>query len=65
MLRTWNPILIITVSTVDTFVFNKYKTFGKYGQQVIKITPELKSLLTQYVKEYKIKSGDLLLGNQY
>jgi hypothetical protein len=47
----------------DTFIFNKYKTFGKYGQQVIKITPELKSLLTRYVKECKIKSGDLLLQN--
>ena len=51
------------VANADTFVFNKYKTFSTYGQQVIKITPELKSLLTLYVKEYEIKSGDLLLGS--
>ena len=66
MLRTWNttsPISRNYCVNCDTFVFNKYKTFGKYGQQVIKITPELKSLLTEYVKEYEIKSGDLLLGN--
>jgi len=46
-----------------TFVFNNYKTYDKYGQQVIPVmSDELSNLITKYINYYKLKSGDYLIG---
>jgi len=46
-----------------SFVFNKYKTFGVYGQQEIPINKRLGELLKLWVKEKGIVSGGRLLGD--
>lgn len=43
------------------FIFNKYKTKRVYGTQRFKIEKKLKTLINKYIKDNKIKSGDLLL----
>lgn len=51
------------------FIFNNYKTVGKYGRQEIDVPKELNEKILRYVKKEGIKSGDALLkysrGNEY
>lgn len=44
------------------FVFNEYKTSRSMGQQVINIPSELKLVLNNYIKKYKLKNGDKLFN---
>lgn len=51
-----------TPSNTNNFVFNEYKTSRSMGQQTIDISPELKLILSNYIKKNKIKNGDKLLN---
>ena len=46
------------------YVFQNYKTVGKYGVQRFKVSEELKGLIERYVKRNEIKAGDALIKNK-
>ena len=51
------------IDTDGYFIFNKYKTSGKYKKQKIKVTPDMQKLLNEYISKYKIQYGHRLLGD--
>ena len=49
----------LTVEKIPTkFIFNKYKTAKKYGQQIIDISPELSEVLAMYLKHHPLLKGN-------
>ena len=49
----------LAVEKVPTkFIFNKYKTAKKYGQQIIDIHPELAEVLSIYLKHHPLLKGN-------
>ncbi len=44
------------------FVYNEFKTYKTFGQQVIDIDKDLSNILKQYIKHYKFKENDYLFG---
>lgn len=46
------------------YIFQNYKTVGKYGKQRFKVSDELGELIERYVKRYEIKTGDALIKNK-
>ena len=47
------------------FVFNKYKTCKKYGQQIIKLGDDLCDYINKYIEHNGIKMGDKLIKLGY
>lgn len=50
--------IILTKRFPSHFIFNNYKTSKTYGSQNIIIPPELGKIIYNYIKFYKLKSGD-------
>lgn len=48
----------------NTFIFNVYKTAGKYGQDKVKINKTLANILKNYIVRMKIGNGELLFSNE-
>ena len=44
------------------FVYNKFKTYKTFGQQVIDINKDFSDILKQYIKSYKLKEDNYLFG---
>lgn len=44
------------------FIYNKFKTAGKYKQQIIDCPLELHKIIMNYVEKHNIKNLDLILG---
>ena len=43
------------------FVFNNYKTYKKYGQQVLPVQDkDLNSIIDHYINEKNLRNGDYL-----
>ena len=57
-----NNFLILDNNTPSQFVYNKYKTYKSFGQQVFDIDKDLSDILKQYIKHYKLKENDYLFG---
>lgn len=49
------------VVSTNKFVFQNYKTVGKYKVQKFEVSEKLKKLIERYVKKQKIGNGDALL----
>lgn len=47
----------------DKFYFNNYKTKGTYNQQIIKVPPELITILDEYIDKNNINNNDFILIN--
>ena len=45
-----NNFLILNNNNPSQFVYNKFKTYKTFGQQVIDINKELSDILKQYIK---------------
>lgn len=45
------------VASNSTFIFNQYKTAGRYGQDKEKTSPELGKLLKEYIKKFSIQEN--------
>ena len=55
--------LILDHSTVPSqFVYNKFKTYKFFGQQIYDIKKDLADVLKEYIKTYKFKKIDIYLG---
>lgn len=52
--------LIITEKPNADVVINSFKTISKYGEFEVKLSPELTSLIRQYIKNNKIKYNEYL-----
>ena len=50
--------LVVTGGKPTEFVFNKFKTMKKYGQQTVQITPELAGALEMYLKHHPGLKGN-------
>lgn len=50
--------LTIDKNTPKEFIFNKYKTAKKYGQQKMELTPGLASVLSTYLKFHPLARGN-------
>ena len=48
-----NYIVIDQNNNPSQFIYNKYKTYKTFGQQVIDINKDLGDILKQYIKSYK------------
>lgn len=46
------------------FYFNVYKTRGKYQEQIIDVPKELKIILNNYIKKYKIENDNFILTDK-
>jgi hypothetical protein len=46
------------------FYFNVYKTRGKYQEQIIDVPKELKIILNNYIKKYKIENNNFILTDK-
>jgi hypothetical protein len=57
-----NNYLILNNNTPSQFVYNRYKTYKTFGQQVIDINKDLSDILKQYIKHYKLKENNYLFG---
>ena len=57
-----NYIIIDDNNNPSQFIYNKYKTYKTFGQQVIDINKELADILKQYIKSYKLKENNYLFG---
>jgi len=57
-------------SKKSKFIFNKYKTASKggktktevFGKQELEVNDDVLQYFKQYIKDFKVKSGDLLFG---
>jgi len=54
---TENYLVLDKKNKPTHFVFNKYKTSKKYGQQKIELTPELVDVLTIFLKHHPLFKG--------
>jgi len=45
-------------------VFNKYKTAKKFHKQIIEVSTQLKAIIDEYIKEYKVVIGNPLFSNK-
>ena len=57
-----NYLIIDHNNNPSQFIYNKYKTYKTFGQQVIDINKELADILKQYIKSYKLKENNYLFG---
>ena len=57
-----NYIIIDHNNNPSQFIYNKYKTYKTFGQQVIDINKNLSDILKQYMKSYKLKENNYLFG---
>ena len=48
-------------STSNEFIFKKYKTYHRYGEQRFSVPPKLVNLLTSYIETEQLPSGATLL----
>jgi len=46
------------------FYFNVYKTRGHYGEVILDVSKELKIILNNYIKKYKIENNEYLLTDR-
>ncbi len=55
---------VIDNNNPSQFIYNKYKTYKSFGQQVIMIdiNKDLSDILKQYIKTYKLKEDNYLFG---
>jgi hypothetical protein len=56
-----NYVVLNARGGVSHLVLNRYKTYRTYGQQLIKVSKELKSVLNEYIKYFRIGVGDYLI----
>jgi hypothetical protein len=56
----YNYVVINKEGKSEAILMNNYKTKHTYGRQKFSISPELKSVLDQYIAEYKKQPGDFL-----
>jgi hypothetical protein len=45
-------------------IFNKYKTANKFHKQIIEVSTQLKQIIDEYIKEYKVVIGNPLFSNK-
>lgn len=57
--------LLIDKNTPKEFVFNKYKTAKKYGQQKMELTPGLATVLSTYLKFHPLARGNKSRATMY
>ncbi len=57
-----NNFLILNNNNQSQFVYNKFKTYKTFGQQVTDINKYLSVILKQYIKHCKLKENDYLFG---
>ena len=57
--------LIIEKNSPKEFIFNKYKTAKKYGQQKMELTPGLVSVLSTYLKFHPLARGNKSRATMY
>ena len=57
-----NYLIIDHNNNPSQFIYNKYKTYKTFGQQVIDINKDLADILKQYIKSYKLKENNYLFG---
>ena len=57
-----NYLIIDHNNNPSQFIYNKYKTYKTFGQQVIDINKDLADILKQYIKTYKLKENNYLFG---
>lgn len=57
-----NYLIIDHNDNPSQFIYNKYKTYKTFGQQVIDINKDLADILKQYIKTYKLKENNYLFG---
>jgi hypothetical protein len=57
--------LMVEKNTPKAFVFNKYKTAKKYGQQTMELTPGLVSVLSVYLKFHPLARGNKSRATMY
>jgi len=57
-LPKYSNYLTIDKNTPKEFIFNKYKTAKKYGQQKMELTPGLVSVLSTYLKFHPLARGN-------
>ena len=57
-----NYLIIDHNNNPSQFIYNKYKTYKTFGQQVIDINKDLGDILKQYIKSYKLKENNYLFG---
>ena len=60
--KNFNYIIIDDDNNPSQFIYNKYKTYKTFGQQVIDINKDLGDILKQYIKSYKLKENNYLFG---
>lgn len=48
------------IKDLGIFIFWNYKTFNKYGCQIIKVNDKLNDIIKEYININNLKSGDLL-----
>lgn len=56
-----NYIVLNARRGVSHLVLNRYKTYRTYGQQIIKVSRELKVVLNEYIKYFKLEDGEYLI----
>jgi hypothetical protein len=61
--NTQNYLLLTAGNKPDSVLLNVYKTSGKYGTQMLKLSPELKAILRQYMTYENKRPGDYLFAN--
>ncbi len=64
-LPTDSNFLVIEKSSPKEFVFNKYKTAKKYGQQKMPLTPGLSKVLSLYLKFHPLARGNKSRATMY
>ena len=57
-----NYLIIDHNNNPSQFIYNKYKTYKTFGQQIIDINKDLADVLKQYIKKYKLKENSYLFG---
>ena len=60
--KNTNYIILDHNNNPSQFIYNKYKTYKTFGQQVIDINKDLGDILKQYIKSYKLKEDNYLFG---
>ncbi len=59
-----NYLLLDSNGKPDKLVFNSFKTFKEFGQQIFNVPDKLKTVLSAYIKKAKLKNGDMLFGTK-
>lgn len=60
--KNFNYIIIDDNKNPSQFIYNKYKTYKTFGQQIIDINKDLADILKQYIKNHKLKENNYLFG---